>query len=62
MVNGEDAKLVDWYFTVLLVKKVDDYPLYCGGVLIKNDWILTAAHCVSGVVDQPQFLSVRIGE
>ncbi|XP_066921845.1 mite allergen Der p 3-like [Clytia hemisphaerica] len=61
MVNGEDAKLVDWYFTVLLVKEVDDHPLYCGGVLIKNDWILTAAHCVNGVVDSPQLLSVRIG-
>lgn len=42
IVNGQRAVRGAWPWQVML--KVDG-SFYCGGSLINNRWILTAAHC-----------------
>ena len=63
MVLGERVKEFDWPFVAWLVKERDaGYPRYCGASLINDQWLVTAAHCVDGIVDKPWTLSVRIGK
>jgi len=51
VVNGEDATPNSWPWQISL--RYRNYPYhnayghYCGGSLIENDWVLTAAHCVA---------------
>ena len=50
MVNGEEATPNSWPWQISL--RYRDYPVdnayghICGGSLIENDLVLTAAHCV----------------
>ena len=43
VVNGENAKPHAWPWQISL--RVNGRHI-CGGSLIKNDWVITAAHCV----------------
>lgn len=44
VVNGEDAAPNSWPWQISLHYK--HYGHICGGSLIENEWVLTAAHCV----------------
>lgn len=48
IVGGTDAKPGSWPSQVFLKNKNENHydGLFCGGSLIKPDWIITAAHCV----------------
>ena len=42
--NGVDAELGYWPWMAALIDKKDGH--FCGGTLVKDQFILTAAHCV----------------
>ena len=65
MVNGEEATPNSWPWQISLRYK--DYPYdntyghICGGSLIENDLVLTAAHCVDFEPD-PTAFRVTVGK
>ena len=59
VVNGEDAAPNSWPWQISLRYK--HYGHICGGSLIENDWVLTAAHCVN-FDPTPASFKVVVGE
>jgi secreted trypsin-like serine protease len=38
-----------------------DFGPWCGASLVSPQWLVTAAHCVAGMQDQPENFKVRVG-
>ncbi|XP_040211887.1 serine protease 27-like [Rana temporaria] len=52
IVGGDDAAKGEWPWQVILQK--DGFPL-CGGSLVADSWVLTAAHCFDKPVNPSDF-------
>ena len=46
IVGGEEAEVNEYPWMVRLITTVFIFELTCGGSLISDSWILTAAHCI----------------
>ena len=61
IVNGENANVGEWPWAAIIGKSTKNggISVWCGGSLIGNSVVLTAAHCFEGS-NQPTM--VRLGE
>uniref|UniRef100_A0AAG5CTE4 CLIP domain-containing serine protease n=1 Tax=Anopheles atroparvus TaxID=41427 RepID=A0AAG5CTE4_ANOAO len=64
IVGGEEAPLgsYPWLARIQYFKSNNRYGFHCGGVLIHNKYVLTAAHCIEGVPSSWIVYQVRLGE
>ncbi|XP_064081880.1 trypsin-like [Macrobrachium nipponense] len=59
VVGGFESQRNAWPWMALIgIKKEDGFDWFCGGVLINDQWVLTAAHCLDTRVPT----TVRLGE
>ena len=63
IVGGEPAPLGAWPWQVLLSVTTHAGSFLCGGSLVSDQWVLTAAHCIekNGVMASPANITVRAG-
>ncbi|XP_068155969.1 phenoloxidase-activating factor 3 [Drosophila tropicalis] len=57
--GGENAQLAEFPWLALLKYQVEGRPFLCGGSLISDRYVITAAHCV---VQSAELIGVRLGE
>lgn len=61
VVNGKEAEVHKFPWIISMMDGSDYY--YCGGSIISDQWILTAAHCVDGEPNNPaEDMYVRVGD
>jgi secreted trypsin-like serine protease len=54
IINGEEAKPNSWPWMIFLRAKISNVVYLCGGSIIGQNSILTAAHCVDKVSNSSQ--------
>ena len=55
IVGGTDAQLGSWPWQVQLNNKAFQGPVWCGGSILSQYWVLTAAHCFNNGKDPASF-------
>jgi secreted trypsin-like serine protease len=60
IINGEEAKPNSWPWMVYLLTRISNSTSMCGGSIIDQNTILTAAHCVDMASNSSQ-VSVYVG-
>ncbi|GFR20200.1 protein masquerade [Trichonephila clavata] len=59
VMGGKEALHGEWCWQVAVINVQNQY--ICGGALIGDLWVLTAAHCVVGPTNENQAIFVRVG-
>ncbi|MCS6828139.1 MAG: serine protease [Caldilinea sp.] len=62
ILGGREAQPGAWPWQVALLNRMEPNQFlaqFCGGTLIAEDWVLTAAHCVWGA--EPSLIDVLVG-
>lgn len=59
VIAGRDAKPNSWPWQALMLKSG---IASCGGTLISDRWVVTAAHCIKGMTNSPGSFTIRLGE
>jgi len=62
IVGGTTAIKGQWPWQVVLSEGTTSISLICGGTLISDQWVLTAAHCFNGKLLAPGRFWVTLGE
>lgn len=65
IVGGKPADLGAWPWMAALGYRVGNRPgadFRCGGSLISNTWVLTAAHCLANLPSNMRLTTVRLGD
>ncbi|GAB6029492.1 Tryp_SPc [Chamberlinius hualienensis] len=60
VVGGRDASPGEWCWQVALINSLNQY--LCGGALIGRQWVLTAAHCVTTLIQSGNPIYIRVGD
>merc|ERR1719188_596850 len=62
IVGGMETQINEYPWMALLRRIFsEDGRFFCGGSLISENWVLTAAHCLRGTL-KPDSVEVRLGE
>lgn len=61
IVGGSNARPGDWPWQVQIDLIGDWNKYWCGGTLLNDEWILSAAHCFEDDLD-PSSYSIKLGE
>nr|XP_015904872.2 protein masquerade isoform X1 [Parasteatoda tepidariorum] len=59
IMGGKDSLPGEWCWQVAVINVQNQY--ICGGALIDNSWVLTAAHCVASSLEEGQAIFIRAG-
>ena len=62
MIGGKEVQIKKWKFLAQL-KFLHPKAKWkvCSATVIKNNWLVTAAHCVDDLTDKTEYLQVKIG-